>query len=276
MRSIEDIQAEIIAQKEAQSALNGLTSTSKVSEWRLWTYIIAVCTWTLEQLFLQHQADIESTLLQKLPHTLNWYKNKALAYQHGQNLRSGSDEYDNTTLSDEVIAERKIITRASAIEHTDDNNLSTVDIKVAKGNTTLQALTPAELNAFSAYMFAIKDAGVRLRCFSYDADKLNLTAKVYYDSLLLNIDGTLVSDAITKPVEVALNNYLARLPFDGRIDTMNIITVIGAATGVKLAEVAGAWLQVGNTTPVAIVGAKEINAGYLILGTLNITYEQYI
>ena len=103
MRTIEEIQAELIAQKENQPALSGLTSTSKVSEWRLWTYIVAVCTWTLEKLFVQHQVDVESLLLQKLPHTLNWYKNKALAYQHGQSLATGSDEYDNATLSEQVV-----------------------------------------------------------------------------------------------------------------------------------------------------------------------------
>ena len=41
-RTIQEIKAEIIAKKEAESALNGLTSTSSTAIWRVWVDVFAI------------------------------------------------------------------------------------------------------------------------------------------------------------------------------------------------------------------------------------------
>ena len=62
MRTVNDIYSAIIAEKERQSELNGLTSPSKSAVWRLLFYIVAYAHYTLEQIVNTHQLEIEDML----------------------------------------------------------------------------------------------------------------------------------------------------------------------------------------------------------------------
>ena len=108
-RTIEQINNEIIKAKELEPALAGLTSTSKVAIWGLWVYITAFVIWTLEKIFDEHKREVSEALSQQKPHTARWYRNKALAFQYGFNLRSETDLFDNTGKSKEEIENSKII-----------------------------------------------------------------------------------------------------------------------------------------------------------------------
>src|SRR5690606_12624815 len=94
-RTISEIQQSIIAAKEADANLATLNSTSKTAMWRLYTYIVAVCAWTVETLFDTLKAEVTDILDRLKPHTARWYAEKSLAYQHGFNLLPDSDKFDN-------------------------------------------------------------------------------------------------------------------------------------------------------------------------------------
>ena len=100
-RSIQEIQTEIYQSKENEPALNGLNSTSKTAIWRLLIYIASVAIWTLEKIFDQHKKEVDERLSELKPHTARWYRNKALAFQYGFDLKEDSDIFDNKGNSEE-------------------------------------------------------------------------------------------------------------------------------------------------------------------------------
>ena len=48
-----------------------------------------------------------------------------------------------------------------------------------------------------------------------EADLLKVAYTIYYDPLVMNSDGELIADDTIKPVELAINNYIQNLPFNG-------------------------------------------------------------
>jgi hypothetical protein len=143
-RTIVQIQQEIKAAKVADSTLSGLTSTSITAMWLLWTYVVATCQWTLENLFDAHKDEVSGIIANQKPHTLQWYVMMAKLFQYGVILPADSDVYPTPT-SDPLVA---IVKYAAAVELS-----GLVRIKAAKASSgILTQLTPTELTAFSAYM----------------------------------------------------------------------------------------------------------------------------
>ena len=131
-RTIEQIQNEILKAKETEASLNELNSTSKVAIWRLWAYITAFVIYTLELVFDQHKAEVLDALTQQKPHTARWYRNKALAFQYGFDLRSETDLFDNTGKSKEEIENSKII-KYSAVTEVETESRLIVKIATEQG-----------------------------------------------------------------------------------------------------------------------------------------------
>jgi hypothetical protein len=129
-RSILTIQQELIAEVQANAILAPLlTSTSKTSIWRLFTYVVAVSLFALENLFDLFSTDVNEIIAAKNPHTLRWYAEKSKAFQYGYNLPADTDLYDNTGIADSIIEDSKIIAHAAVVEQ--ERGLR---IKVAKNN----------------------------------------------------------------------------------------------------------------------------------------------
>ncbi len=85
-RTITEIQDDIISRITATAGLADLNSSSKTAVWRLWTYVVAVTAWVLENLFDLHKSEVTSLINEKAPHSLRWYANKAKDFQHGSEL----------------------------------------------------------------------------------------------------------------------------------------------------------------------------------------------
>ncbi|WP_258930728.1 hypothetical protein [Flavobacterium oreochromis] len=88
-RTIAEIQNEILEQKKDTISLNKLNNESKTSIWKLWINIVATAIWI-------HEKIVERNALISRPHTLNWYREQALNYIHGQNLiwKDGSYQFE--------------------------------------------------------------------------------------------------------------------------------------------------------------------------------------
>ena len=93
-RTIAQIQQSIIDSKNADATLSALSSSSNVAIWKLWSYIVAVCQWVLENLFDLHKSEVTAIIAAQKPHTLQWYVTKAKAFQYGIILPPDTDVHE--------------------------------------------------------------------------------------------------------------------------------------------------------------------------------------
>ncbi|WP_144893701.1 hypothetical protein [Flavobacterium tiangeerense] len=203
-RTIAEIQNEILNEKDNQSALKGLTSSSKTSIWRLWVNIVASAIWV-------HEKIVEKNALVSRPHTLNWYREQALNYIHGAELewKDGSYQFDTTGFIDDKEIEKAKIIKYCAVSEVDletvlkpnkdvdeifsdyfRNKVGVVFIKVAtENNGKISRIdVPNELYAFKEYIAKIKDAGNQVHIISSPGDILELNLTVYVDPMTILID----------------------------------------------------------------------------------------
>jgi hypothetical protein len=271
-RSIAQIQAGIIAAKEADANLAGLTSTSLTADWLLWTWVVAFCFWTVEVLFDTLRGDINGIIALQKPHTLQWYGTKAKAFQYGVALPADTDVYNLVPPVDLAVL---IVANAAAIELSNQ-----VRIKVAKGTPgALVALSGGELAAFTTYMGRIKDAGVRLLCTSGAPDTFWPTMVIYYDPLVLDATGARIDGTAGTPVKDAVNLFLAGLPFNGVFILNKYIAAMQAVPGVIIADEVSVQAFYGATPPVVVAAWYVPDAGYMAVDdaffTANVSYIAY-
>lgn len=263
-RTITEIQEDIIGRVNTAATLSGLTSTSKTAIWRMWTYVVAVTVWAVENLFDQHKAEVTSLIDERSPHHLRWYANKAKDFQYGAELVQDEDYYDTTGLTEEQINARKIVTFCAVVEQTRG-----LKMKVAKMSTgDLAPLTPTELDAFGEYMQRIKDAGVNpLIVESREADSLKLSLKIYYNPLVLDKDGIRLDGTDSEPVLTCIKTYLRNLPFNGVFVLSYLVDALQKVDGVVIPHIVQAQASYSNVPFTAFDVKYSPDAGYLRIKT---------
>lgn len=267
-RTISEIQQKIIEAREADPVLSELNSTSNTAIWLLWSYIVAVCQWVVENLFDSHRAEVEAIIAAQRPHTLQWYVTKAKQFQYGVALAFESDNYATPT-TDPAIA---IVSYAAAVELP-----SLVRLKVATLSAgALAPLSADQLTAFTSYIQQIKDAGVRMQVTSGYPDVMQVKLKIYYDPLVLNAAGERIDGTATQPVLDAVKKFLTTLPFNGLFVLNNLIAALQLVQGVVIGVVETAAATYGALpyTPVTVEYAPD--AGYMVADETylldNVTY----
>lgn len=270
-RTIAQIQQSMLDAVAADATLSGnLTSTSKVAIWRLWTYIIAFCQWTLEVLFDSHKTEVTTIIATQKPHGLQWYVTIAKLFQYGYALPPDSDTYGV------IDTDAQIVTYAAAEEVTKG-----LRIKAAKLDSgDLASLSATELTAFTAYMEAVRDAGVRLYIESNDPDSLKLTLTIYYNALVLDSSGQRLDGTNNTPVQDAITAYLQKLPFNGLFIINKLIDALEVVEGVVIANVALAQAKYGALAYSDIIVEYQPDAGYLRINDpvtdLTITFTPHV
>lgn len=269
-RTIAQIQQALLDQVAADSTLSTqLTSTSSVAIWRLWTYVVAVCQWTLEVLFDQHKSDINAILSAQRPHTYQWYATMAKAFQYGYSLVADSNTYaviDPTA---------QVVTYAACVAFDPKG----IKLKVATGAPgSLAPLSSPQFTAFQAYMQLVKDAGVRIYFVNQPADSLLLNLNIYYDATVLDGTGARLDGTASTPVKDAINNYLANLPFNGLYTNFALLNAIVAVDGVVIPDLVSAQGNFyGSSLPYVNIDPQyNPQSGYLAIvnpsSDLTITY----
>lgn len=270
-RTIAQIQAGIAAAKAADSTLSGLTSSSQVAIWQLWTWVVATAQWTLENLFEIHKNEVTGIIHSQKPHTLQWYVEKAKAYQKGVPLPPDTDVYD---IVPPVVPGVLIVAYAAAVELT-----GIVRLKVAKSTGGTLAKLGADLPAFQGYMSRVKDAGVRLQITSDDPDTLRLGLHIFYDPLILDNTGARLDGTALNPVKDAAKSFLENLPFNGLFVINYLIGALQNVEGVRIAEIVTAQAKYGSAPYTAIPVEYLPDAGYMVLDDTyfdtNITYTAH-
>jgi hypothetical protein len=267
-RTIADIQAAMVADIAANETLSTqLTSTSKVAIWRLWTFIVATAIWSMEKIFDAHKSEVEAIIASKTPHRLVWYRDKARYFQYGYTLPVNSDQY--TTID----ANARIIKFAAV---TEANGI--LKVKAAKDNAgSLAELSAPQIEAFTTYMARVKDAGVKLRIISQEADHLKLSIDLYYDPLVLDEDGARLDGTNNTPVQDAITDYLENLPFDGEFTLMALTDALQNTEGVKIPQILSAKSYWGAYAWATISAKYNPEAGWLKIydNDLTITWIAY-
>ena len=284
-RTLTQIQQEILTNKDNASELTALqvlttseidlysaTSTSKVSIWRMWVYVIAVCIWALEKLFDVFKTEVSETVASSRIHTKSWYRDLALAYQHGFTLNG--TVYDNTGYTDAQILASKIITHASVLRYV-INGRGVLRVKTATESAgELVPLTTEQLAGFTSYMNKVADAGTTIIATSGTHDDYKVELDVYYDPTILDNQGRRLDGLNNAPVIDSINIYLKGIDFDGgRYFGTKLTDSLQGVNGVVLPVIKNAWSKYGSyaytTTDVPNVGIiNEIrtpDAGYLRL-----------
>ena len=285
-RTIQQIFDEMITEKEtfssldalvpnpdtAQTFLDDLTSGSKVAVWRLIFWVVAFGIFVHEQLFDRHVTDIEEAAKAVTPGTLPWYAGEAKLFQDGFTLvfndATRKFEYADTTSATALAA--KIIKHSSS---RDISGVVTTKIARVVGGVT-QKLTAAQLASFNIQWDQRKIAGTSTLNISDDPDNLKLGLTVEYDPQLLTSAGVLISDGTTKPIQVAIDDYVSvdsdnvqGLPFDAQFRVQDLVDSIQGAIGVVnvIADVVEASHGVVAYVDILAVQTETYapNAGYL-------------
>lgn len=220
-RQISVIQQQILDDVNADPVLSqNLTSSSKRAIYRLWSFIVATAIGIFEQIIDVFTAAVEAKVAQAAPGTPTWLQAQVFNFQYSSTSPQVIQLINLAPQYPVVDPTLRIITRCSVT--TDISN--TVTIKVAKSNPP-QALTSGELSALQSYINTIGTGGVSYNCLSQDPDRLYAQAQIFYSGLF--------SSVIKSNVITAINNYLAAIPFNGRIKVSDLELAILAVDGVQ-------------------------------------------
>lgn len=216
--------------------------------------VFAFCAWILEGLFDLHKAETDTIIAELKPHTDSWYRNTAKRFRYGHQLINETDRYDDAGLTAENISTSQIIKYAAVAQSTTESRLI---LKVATEiQGKLQPISPAQRNAFSAYIAEVKDAGVNISIVNYRPDLLYLSLIIYFDPLVLDKEGNSILDG-GRPVEAALETMMKDLPFNGELVLAHLIDRLQLVKGVKIPHLVNAetsWINGLSDT----YGATEI------------------
>lgn len=219
-RSVATIQAELIANVQADPTLAGLTSTSKRAIWRLWTFVFAVSINILEQLMDVFKTNTETTVSLAAPQTGQWLQDRVFKFQYDAVTPQIIQLIDLIPQYPVVNAALRIVTRASV-----KTGLSgAVNIKVAKSEPP-EALNGSELSALQSYVSLIGVTGIAYAVTSAAPDKLYIQADVYFNGGYSSI--------ISTNVIAAIDTYLSQLPFDGSLKLTDLEAAIRNTQGVN-------------------------------------------
>jgi hypothetical protein len=218
-RTIAQIQAQIIATKNAQPELAGLTSTSKRAIWNLWTFVVAACIAIFEQLLDSFLTEVETQVAQSAGASVLWLQAKMFQFQYDATTPQVIQLINTVPQYPVVDANKRIITACSVTSSLSNQ----VSIKVAKSNPFV-ALASAELTAAQSYINTIGAAGITYNVISLNADKLYVQAQIYYQGQY--------STVIQQNVIDAINSFLQNLSIVNFNGSMKISDLEGAIRNV--------------------------------------------
>lgn len=249
---------------------------SKVSFESILIDIIAITIYTFEIILDKHYSDVTQKLTEEKAHTARWYRSKALAFQLGFDLKTDSDEFNNTGYSAEQIENSKIVKYSAVVEAENDSRLI---VKIA-GETDgeLNRLNEQQVASFKTYMQEVRDAGVKLTVINYEADKLFLDLQINYDPLVLSANGQHLINA-NFPVVDAIKAYMKELPFNGELVLAHLIDKLQQVEGVRIPTIMSAstsWIDENTNSygdPIGIaVKAIPVSGYFKVESFDNIRY----
>ncbi|MFV8392739.1 nucleotidyltransferase [Flavobacterium sp. LB2P6] len=227
---------------------------SKVSFENIKFDIIAFSTWVLENLFDTHKKEVDDIIEAKMPHRPSWYRTKAKAFQYGFALITDTDNYDNTSYTDDQVLDSKIIKYAAVTP-----SAGQILIKIAtEAAGVLAPITPEQKASFDAYILEIADCGVKYIVVNHLPDILLLNLQIFRDPLVLDSTGMSIING-NYPVQDAINEYMKELPFNGELVLVHFIDKLQKAEGVVIPHIINAESQAIDINTNQYLAAEPIN-----------------
>ena len=262
----EEIYNEIIAEKESGNypELDDLNSTSKVAIWRLWVWLFAFFSKSLNEVFTSFKEHINEVFAKNQHGTLLWWIEQIKAFQYDNTL-----EFLSGVFKYAIIDETKQIVKQVALE----SRYPLVLFKVAnEDNGNLIPLDSSQKTALESYIAKIKFPGTYTQVISQPADNLRLNYRVYFDAQLIQLD-------IETEIIETVNSYLANIVFNGQFSitelTDELQKVAGVENPIYLSGQAKNHYQ-------AVTEYAEINdyytaaAGYMAIDELNLEMISHV
>lgn len=244
---------------------------SSVSIESILFYVFAFAVWTLEKLFDSHTSEISTSIEQLEPHTLRWYVNKTKSFLYGYKLVNDADYYDTSNMSDSDIIAASLVKYAVATETN-----TVVYIKVAGQDADFKPclLNTSVFSALESYINTIKDAGVSVKLRNEPADHIKISLVVYYNPTLMDVHGQL-SDA-SMPVNVAVQQVITNLPFNGVFRNTDLLDAIKEIPAVEVCDIIYVKSKADNALEyVDVVGYNKPYSGYYSIDELLVEYKEY-
>lgn len=214
------------------------SAASRVAEWKLWTYIVAVAIHAFELIMDNFQKEITALTTRITPGTVRWYAEMCKRFQNGNSL--SFDENTGLLYYKEDFPESsRIIKNVAISEGVDEDEAADgqpdagtpsgrpcLNIKVAKEeNGKIVELSQEELRNFGGYIDAIKFAGCQTKVISTKADRVFYKLTVYHDPAE-------ASEKVRTGVETALSDFKKSIDFDGILYRQKFLDAVMAVNGV--------------------------------------------
>lgn len=219
-RKTEDILIQMDDEQTAQTGLSSLNNPSQTSIYQLFKGVLAQCINYFEQLLDAKKDELDALIATAAPNTEAWLQAQVLKFQYSATNPQVLSLINYVPQYATVYTDLQIISRCAVI--TDLNKV--VKIKVATGDTPT-TLSAAQYTALYSYIDQIMAAGITFDLINLTSDKLYIEGDVYYDGQYI--------DEIQTNVNLAINNYLANLPFNGSVTILGIEDAIQSVSGVK-------------------------------------------
>ena len=279
MRTFEEILAEI---KSAFISNTVLRSAYKLSAAKTFdeqfsavsvesalVYIAASVAYVLERTVYTVLDAVQTSLDSRVLYGEQWYYDKALAYQDGYPL-----VYDSATFGYRYEKEdetARIVKFAAARQVTDDSGRASVRIMVSGEDK--EPLGSDALGRFTAYMRRIAPAGITMTIVSQAAVSLQVSAQIFYDPLLLDDSGQLVTGT-AKPVETAIKEYVDGIKYGGVFNKTRLVDAIQTAEGVRDVILRSVSYRTGTSGSFTTLSGNSLAAdsGCFAVQAMNIEY----
>lgn len=221
-RTINDIQQSIIT--DLQTYFPKL-STSKVAEWRLWTYVVAAAIHAFEIILDLFRQEVDE-LTTKITPALNCGMRKcAIAFRTGTRWYSTRTRRSSTTNRDDPDSR---IVKVVAVNEA----YKMISIRVAKtdGEGRIIPLDDSERRNLTDYIDTIHTTGIPTTIVSTTADTIRYNLVVYYDPAT-------PSSVVREKVEQALETFKTSLSFDAVFYAQRLVDAVMHAEGVVTVKV---------------------------------------
>lgn len=264
MSKIQEFKQLMLSEKSNNTELASLqemTSTSKVSRWNLFLYIVAFFGDTLWQLWKTTRQEVDELILLQRHVNIAFLREKLLKYRWGHPFDKEALAFTGD-YTDEQIAIAKIVKRA-AVQAITLENRKLLKMKIAgeDANGELIKLPQAQVDAILPYIEAHGE-GTQIDLQSLNADDLRIEVDVYIDNQILTTNGERIDGSVSAPVPNAIQEFLAskNFKFDGELVLSLMADAIQNVEGVDSRAVNFKTAQANYQIPIVW---QDINERYM-------------
>lgn len=218
-RTLSEIYAEAKDTRNNYLELTEFENSSKMSILDAFTWVVAACIWTFENILEVFKVDLAKDLQNRINGTPAYFANALLKYQSGDELAMNDE---GTAFSYPTIdPSKRIVTKVAYYEEDEAGFHDKITyFKIATGDPgAYTQIEHDELVKIRAYLSQILFAGQHAKVVSRIGDVLVPRLVVYYD-------GAVTADELYNSIEDALNNYIANIEYNGWVYSQKIIDSI--------------------------------------------------